>query len=77
MLGTFLRHIAAVVRKRAVAKGDLTTLVVSRTNIDLTYFDDSIVKLFESCNAEVIGRCYDAVSTGSAMRGALIVEGIE
>lgn len=77
VLATFLKYIAAVVRKCTVAKGDSTALVVSRTNVDLLYFDDSSVKLVEFGNAEAIGRCHAAVITSSAMRGPLIAKGFE
>lgn len=52
-------------------------VVVSRTNIDLFYFDDSVVKFFESGNSEAMAYAILQVIKGPGIREALIVKGFE
>jgi glycosyltransferase involved in cell wall biosynthesis len=52
-------------------------VVVSRTKIDLFYFDDSVVKFFESGNAEAMADAMLQVIKDSSMREALIAKGFE
>ena len=50
-------------------------VVMSRTKIDLFYFDDSVVKFFESGNAEAMADAMLRVIKGRAIRDALIAKG--
>jgi glycosyltransferase involved in cell wall biosynthesis len=52
-------------------------VVVSRTKIDLLYFDDSVVKFFESGNAEAMADAMLQIIKDSSMREALIAKGFE
>jgi glycosyltransferase involved in cell wall biosynthesis len=52
-------------------------VVVSQTKIDLFYFDDSVVKFFESGNAEAMADSMLQVIKNSSMREALIAKGFE
>lgn len=52
-------------------------VVVSRTKIDLFYFDDSVVKFFESGNAEAMADAMLQVIKDPASRDALIAKGLE
>ena len=52
-------------------------VVVSRTKIDTFYFDDSVVKFFESGNAEAMADAMLQVIEDSALRDALIAKGYD
>ena len=52
-------------------------VVVSRTKIDMFYFDDSVVKFFESGNADAMADAMLQVIKDPAMRDALIAKGFE
>jgi glycosyltransferase involved in cell wall biosynthesis len=52
-------------------------VVVSRTKIDTFYFDDSVVKFFESGNVEAMADAMLQVIKSPAMRDALIAKGFE
>ena len=52
-------------------------VVVSRTKIDTFYFDDSVVKFFESGNAEAMADAMLQVIKDSALRETLIAKGYD
>ena len=52
-------------------------VVVSRTKIDTFYFDDSVVKFFESGNAEAMAEAMLQVIEDSALQDALIAKGYD
>lgn len=51
-------------------------VVLSRTKIDTFYFDDSVVKFFESGNAEAMAEAMLQIIKDPAMREALIARGL-
>ena len=52
-------------------------VVVSRTKIDSFYFDDTVVKFFESDNVESMADAILQLTKDSAMRNALLAKGFE
>lgn len=52
-------------------------VVASRTKIDTYYFDDSVVKFFESGNAEAMADAMLQVMNDSTLRTGLIANGYE
>lgn len=52
-------------------------VVLSRTKIDTFYFDDSVVKFFESGNAEAMADAMLQIIKDPTMREALIAKGLE